>query len=143
MLRQVASIGRSSAMAILTVHHVTTYTYKRAVAFGEHRVMFRPRDSYDQRLLESQLTVTPQPHDIRWVFDVFGNCVAVVRFDQSAPKLKFECLICLDHTPVDVAEFPIEESAKTYPFSYSADESFDLGRFIQRQCIDPRGEVEQ
>lgn len=130
-------------MTILTVHHVTIYTYKRAVSFGEHRVMFRPRDSYHQRLLESQLTVTPQPHDIRWVLDVFGNCVAVARFDQSALELKFECLICLDHTPVDVAEFPIEESAKTYPFSYSADESLDLGLFVQRQCLDPQGEVDQ
>jgi transglutaminase-like putative cysteine protease len=130
-------------MTILTVHHVTTYTYKRAVSFGEHRVMFRPRDSYDQRLLESQLTVTPKPQDVRWMLDVFGNCVAVVRFDQRAPKLKFECLICLDHTPVDVAEFPIDESAKIYPFSYSADEMLDLGRFMQRQFIDPQGEVDQ
>ncbi|MEI9904002.1 MAG: transglutaminase N-terminal domain-containing protein [Asticcacaulis sp.] len=39
-------------MAILRVHHVTTYSYRRPVGFGQHRLMFRPRDSYDQRLLE-------------------------------------------------------------------------------------------
>ena len=39
-------------MTILTVRHVTTYRYRRPIAFGDHRMMFRPRDSYDQRLIE-------------------------------------------------------------------------------------------
>ncbi len=39
-------------MNILRVHHVTQYNYRRAVGFGRHRLLFRPRDSYDQRLLE-------------------------------------------------------------------------------------------
>ena len=40
-------------MTILTVRHITTYRYRKPVAFGEHRMMFRPRDSYDQRLINS------------------------------------------------------------------------------------------
>ena len=51
----------SHAMTILTVRHVTTYRYRRPVALGEHRMMFRPRDSYDQRLIESRLVITPEP----------------------------------------------------------------------------------
>jgi len=39
-------------MTILSVRHVTTYLYRKPVAFGEHRMMFRPRDSYDQRLID-------------------------------------------------------------------------------------------
>jgi len=35
-------------MALLSVRHTSTYRYRQAVAFGEHRVIFRPRDSYDQ-----------------------------------------------------------------------------------------------
>jgi Bacterial transglutaminase-like N-terminal region len=35
-------------MPILTVRHVTTYHYKQPVAFGEHRMMLRPRDDDDQ-----------------------------------------------------------------------------------------------
>ena len=38
-------------MTLLAVRHVTTYRYRQPVSFGEHRIMFRPRDSYDQRLL--------------------------------------------------------------------------------------------
>ena len=40
-------------MPVLTVHHVTTYRYKQEVSFGEHRRMLRPRESYDQRLIDS------------------------------------------------------------------------------------------
>jgi len=48
-------------MALLSVRHTSTYRYRQAVAFGEHRVIFRPRDSYDQLLLESNLTIDPTP----------------------------------------------------------------------------------
>ena len=64
-------------MLVITVRHVTTYRYKQPVAFGEHRMMLRPRDSYDQKLLDAKLVITPEPADIRWVHDVFGNCVAI------------------------------------------------------------------
>jgi transglutaminase-like putative cysteine protease len=48
-------------MTILSVRHVTTYLYRKPVAFGEHRMMFRPRDSYDQRLVAPSLLITPEP----------------------------------------------------------------------------------
>ncbi len=52
---------RRPAMTLLTVRHTTTYRYKQPVSFGEHRMMFRPRDSYDQKLLEAWLTIKPEP----------------------------------------------------------------------------------
>src|ERR1700686_3720510 len=48
-----------SAMPILTVRHVTTYHYKQPVAFGEHRMMLRPRDDDAQKVPESELEITP------------------------------------------------------------------------------------
>jgi hypothetical protein len=41
-------------MTLLTVRHITTYRYKQPVSFGEHRMMFRPRDNFDQKLLDAQ-----------------------------------------------------------------------------------------
>lgn len=35
-------------MTSLTIRHVTTYRYRQPVAFGEHRMMLRPRESHDQ-----------------------------------------------------------------------------------------------
>ena len=64
-------------MKLLTVHHVTTYRYKQPVSFGEHRMMLRPRDSYDQRLIEARLEIDPAPSVLNWMHDAFGNCVAI------------------------------------------------------------------
>ena len=115
-------------MPVITVRHVTTYRYKQPVAFGEHRMMLRPRDSYDQRLLDSKLVITPQPADIRWVHDVFGNCVAIARFAGRAAELRFESVIRLDHSATNALDFQIEEYATRYPFAYGAEDMPDLLR---------------
>jgi hypothetical protein len=44
-------------MTILSVRHVTAYRYAGPVRLGEHRMMLRPRDSNDQRLLEASLDI--------------------------------------------------------------------------------------
>jgi hypothetical protein len=38
-------------MPLLTIHHKTEYRYPHPVAFGEHRIMLRPRDGHDPRVL--------------------------------------------------------------------------------------------
>ena len=130
-------------MPVLTVRHVTTYRYKQPVAFGEHRMMLRPRDSYDQKLLDTNLEITPEPVDIRWVHDVFGNCVAIARFAGRAQELRFESVIRLEQSSANVLDFQIEEYAKRYPFTYGADEMPDLMRSIERQYLDPEHELDR
>lgn len=70
-------------MRLLTVRHATTYRYARPVTFGPHRLMLRPRDSHDLRLITAELTLAP-PGNVRWMHDVFGNSVALVDF-RAAP----------------------------------------------------------
>ncbi len=130
-------------MPVLTVRHVTTYRYKQPVAFGEHRMMLRPRDSYDQKLLDTKLEITPEPVDIRWVHDAFGNCVAIARFAGRAQELRFESVIRLEQSSANVLDFQIEEYAKRYPFTYGADEMPDLMRSIERQYLDPEHELDR
>ena len=48
-------------MPLLTINHKTVYHYDRPVAFGEHRIMLRPRDGHDLRVLSSSLDIAPQP----------------------------------------------------------------------------------
>ncbi len=123
-------------MQRLTVDHKTTYRYLNPVSFGDHRMMFRPRDSHDLRLLDAKLSVSPQA-DIRWFHDVFGNSVAVASFTQMADTLHLESQIVLERYPLEALEFPIEEYARTIPFSYPASEVPDLGRTIERHYPDP------
>ena len=48
-------------MPLLTIHHKTVYRYAHPVAFGEHRIMLRPRDGHDLRVLSGKLDITPEP----------------------------------------------------------------------------------
>jgi len=129
-------------MSVIRVRHVTTYRYKQPVSFGEHRMMLRPRDSYDQKLLDSSLTIAPEPADLRWVHDVFGNCVAIARFAGRAAELRFDSMIRLDHSASNALDFQIEEHAMRYPFSYGAEDMPDLLRLIERQYLDPEHEID-
>ena len=62
-------------MPFLTIRHITTYRYRRPVAFGEHRMMLHPRDSHDQRVIQADLRISPEPRSLRFVQDAFGNHV--------------------------------------------------------------------
>jgi hypothetical protein len=128
-------------MTLLAVRHVTTYRYQRPVSFGEHRIIFRPRDSYDQRLLDARIEIDPAPSAMRWIHDVFGNCVAIARFSKEASELRFESNICLDHLPSNAPDFQMEDYAQTYPFAYSAEEMPDLMRTMERQYLDPDHQI--
>ncbi len=130
-------------MPVLTVRHITIYRYKQPVAFGEHRLLLRPRDSYDQKLLEAKLTIAPEPVELCWMHDVFGNCVEIARFGGRAAELRIDSMIRLDHSPTNVLDFQIEQYAKRYPFSYGADEMPDLARSIERQYLDPEHEIDR
>ncbi len=41
-------------MSLLTVRHVTTYRYSEPLGLGQHRTMFRPRESHDLKLRTEQ-----------------------------------------------------------------------------------------
>jgi transglutaminase-like putative cysteine protease len=124
-------------MTIFRVRHVTSYRYRRRVRFGEHQLMFRPRDSYDQRLLGAELEVDPGPGNVRWILDVFGNCVVLVAIPEPARALTFETRIRLDHAPQDEPALQIDAAALSYPFAYPPDEAADLAATIRPHYPDP------
>jgi transglutaminase-like putative cysteine protease len=130
-------------MTILTVNHVTTYAYSKPVGLGEHRMMLRPRDSYDQRLLRATLDIDPAPQRLRWIHDVFDNCVTLANFVGQTRQLRVESDMTLDHTPLSGPEFLLEDHARFYPFSYDADEMPDIARAVERRHPDPSGELDR
>ncbi len=54
-------------MPLLTIHHKTVYRYAHPVAFGEHRIMLRPRDGHDLRVRSHRLDIVPEPMSLRWI----------------------------------------------------------------------------
>lgn len=132
-------------MPILSIRHVTRYRYRNPVALGEHRMMFRPRESYDQRLLACELTISPDPHRERSIQDVFGNCVGIVDFKGKTRELVFESFARLEHTPLPAfsdMDGEIEVYTGAMPFAYAAEDLPDLLSSMARQHPDPEGVVD-
>jgi transglutaminase-like putative cysteine protease len=130
-----------STMPLLTIHHKTEYRYARPVAFGEHRIMLRPRDGHDLRVLESRLDIEPAPLRLRWIHDVFGNSVAIADFDERAQTLAFTSSATVDHHPAEEFALTPDDPAYFYPFCYDDEEFPDLVQFITPQYSDPDGEL--
>ncbi len=138
-------------MALLTVRHVTVYRYSEPVELGEHRMMFRPRESHDLRLVSTGLTITPVPATLRWLHDVFDNSLAIATFEGETSELRFDSCLTLEHFEIPLPDYPLEEYARTYPFQYDDEELPDLAQGLRchypndyvagwaEQFLDPSG----
>jgi transglutaminase-like putative cysteine protease len=128
-------------MPLLTIHHKTEYRYTHPVAFGEHRIMLRPRDGHDLRVLSGILEIAPPPSSLRWIHDVFGNSVAIATFEARAQTLSFSSTATVEHSPADAFILTADEPAFFYPFLYDHEEFPDLVQFITPQYGDPDGNL--
>jgi transglutaminase-like putative cysteine protease len=121
---------------ILHIDHRTVYTYPHPVLLGSHRLMLRPRESRDIRLLSMDIATNP-PAAYTWAHDVFGNTVTTVSFVQPVANLTIESHVVLDHSSDPWPIFGIAASAISSPFAYSQDEQLDLGVLLVPQYQDP------
>jgi transglutaminase-like putative cysteine protease len=117
-------------MSFLTIRHDTIYRYSEPVGLGAHRMMFRPRESHDLKLLKTNLTILPQPARLRWLHDVFDNSIAIAEFDGFTSELRFESTVTLQHFETTLPVYPLEGYANTYPFRYSDEEMPNLARAL-------------
>jgi transglutaminase-like putative cysteine protease len=128
-------------MRTLEIVHRTRYEYAESVTLNDYRLMFRPRDSHDLRLLYTGLTIEPTA-SVRWIHDAFGNSIAIASFaPEPVQALELVSTTRLEHFGV-VAELPpIEDYARKLPFSYLAEEAPDLARYVERAYPDPNAMV--
>ncbi|GAB5500544.1 MAG: transglutaminase family protein [Pseudohongiellaceae bacterium] len=125
-------------MITLWVRHHTTYRYQHPLAFGPHRLMLRPRESRNLRLLKHDLEISPSA-SVTWSHDVFGNSVAIAVPRQGSDTLviesQAELTLDVDQWPV----FDISANAAYYPFLLSEDEMTDLGALRLQGYLDSSG----
>src|SRR5580692_8124167 len=131
----------SPTMPLLTINHRTEYRYTHPVAFGEHRIMLRPRDGHDLRVLSGSLDIVPEPMSLRWIHDVFGNSVAIATFEERAQVLSISSTATVEHNPAEEFALTADDQAYFYPFLYDDEEFPDLVQFITSQYVDPDGEL--
>lgn len=129
-------------MIALEVRHRTAYRYRAPVELGPHRLMLRPRESRDLRLISHALTVSSGAQ-VNWAHDVFGNSVATTVFHGAADTLVIDSVVELQLFGSAWPVFDIAASAIVYPFRYSDDEWTDLGALAVQQYADPAGRLAQ
>ncbi len=69
-----------ACLTALRIRHRTTYAYRRRVNLGAHRLMLRPRESRDLRLISSEVKVTPA--GARRCLDLGPGCLRQRRCDR-------------------------------------------------------------
>lgn len=127
-------------MTRLQVRHRTRYRYECPVAFGVHRLMLRPRDGHDMRIIDSTLTLSP-PAEVRWEFDTSGNSVAFAEFSDRADELVVQSDLVLHRYALDGPLDDLAPHAVPYPFDYSDEDLFDLAPLLQLECEAERATV--
>ena len=127
-------------MITLSIHHKTTYSFHRPVSFGPHRLMLRPRETRDLRLVSSSIIVTPDAK-VSWAHDVFGNAVATAGFQTMSASLVIDSVADIELNAVAWPVFDIAASAISYPFRYSDDDWTDLGALAVLQYADPQARL--
>ena len=59
-------------MTRLIVQHRTPFRYRETVQLGVHRLMLRPRENCDVKLISFELNISPNV-TVSWQNDVFGK----------------------------------------------------------------------
>jgi transglutaminase-like putative cysteine protease len=124
----------------LKIRHTTTYRFHELVSLWPHRLMLRPRESRDLRLISSDLAVTPAAV-VTWAHDVFGNAVATATFQTMSTHVVIDSAAVLELDAAAWPVFDIAASAVSFPFRYSDDEWADLGPLAIPQYPDEAGRL--
>ena len=127
-------------MIALRIRHTTSYRFHDDVTLGAHRLMLRPRESRDLKLLMNEVTIVPEAV-VSWAQDVSGNHVATATFQAIARALTITSISELQLDAAAWPIFPIAFSALSYPFQYSDDEATDLGALTAPQEADAGGRL--
>lgn len=117
-------------MSWLKIGHETIYRYNRAVRFGPHRLLLRPREGHDVRVEQMRLTFEPHA-EVEWSRDLFGNSVATVHFTEPAEQLRIRSDVLLEQT----LPFPLRVTRPSvpvaFPVTFSGVETVIAGAYRQ------------
>jgi transglutaminase-like putative cysteine protease len=115
-------------MKRIRIIHRTEYCYNHPVTFGPHRVMMRPREGHDLRIVRGRLDIEPEA-TIRWLRDIYGNSIAILMFKEPSRKLSIEGEVDCELSDDDPIECLIDPNARLFPFQYAPEEQVELVQY--------------
>ncbi|HAI29799.1 MAG TPA: transglutaminase [Thalassospira sp.] len=129
-------------MSSLELIHSTIYRYRRPVLLGPHKLMLRPREVRDIRLVSFDVTMNPQT-ELIWTHDVADNAIATANFKEKTDYLEIVSRSRIEMNTTQWPVFAISASACNFPFSYSDDEWIDLGALTAQHYPDQNGQLSE
>ena len=129
-------------MLRLQVHHRTTYSYSEPVVFGRHRLVLRPREGHDLRIVEMALAIEPE-HELTWVRDVYGNSLALVDFTAPAARLEIVSDVTIERMEPFPARRFHEPWLVPWPVEYAVEEQVVVDAYRRLSFPDDASALEQ
>src|SRR5579871_3899524 len=131
-------------MARISIVHSTEYAYRNPVGLMRHRLLLRPDDSHDMRLVHASLDIEPRPSRTLWTHDVFDNSICFVEWPAAlrTDRLRIVSTLDLIHHPEGppLPMYSLDPCAELFPFAYADDETADIASFAA-PSPDPDGAV--
>ena len=118
--------------ALISITHLTRYSYDQPVVFGPHRLLVRPRDGHDMRVIEAHLIIAPMAK-LHWQFDAFGNSVAHAVFSESSDTLEIRSDLLIKRYAGNDEQSSFDRGLSRMPLEYGADNLIDLAPFLPMQ----------
>ena len=109
----------------MRIVHTTEYHYREPVTFGVHRILMRPREGHDLRIVNASVEVLPKC-SVDWLRDIQGNSIAMITFLEPSSILRIHSDMIVDLNEERLEECSIAGLAREYPFQYPADEQIDI-----------------
>lgn len=122
----------------IRIRHITRYSYGTPVTFGRHRLMLRPRDSFDLRIVHTGLTISPAA-TVTWMHDVYGNSVARASFSAPSDMLLVDSELVLRRFASTAPREAVEPWRGGAAVAYSENERIALAPFITAATDDADG----
>jgi transglutaminase-like putative cysteine protease len=115
-------------MKRIRIAHNTEYHYSAPVSFGPHRIMMRPREGHNVRLVSGRLEVEPKA-ELRWLRDIYDNSIAILTFAQPSQTLRIFGEADIDYLRDNPIECLIDPGARFFPFHYAPQEQIELVQY--------------
>lgn len=115
----------------VALEHRTSYSFDRLVQVHPHVVRLRPAPHTRTPIEAYSLTIEPADHFVNWQQDAFGNFMARLVFPNPTRRLSITVGLIADLKVINPFDFFIEESAETFPFTYSPALKEDLEPYLR------------
>ena len=116
-------------MRRLRIEHLTEYRFAGPVQLLPHRLMVRPREDHNLRVISSRLEIQPIAV-IHWQRDPLDNSIAVANFLGHTSSLRVLSEVVVEHYDDAPLNFVIEPYAAKTPFQYTSQELPTLAPFL-------------